>query len=75
MRRFPILAVPACIALCLTLLGVPASAGSPATGTAVPHAAAKISHVFVINLENENYATSWGAKSPASYLKIGRAHV
>jgi phosphatidylinositol-3-phosphatase len=37
-------------------------------GPASPAATAKISHVFVINLENENYATSWGTKSPAKYL-------
>ena len=35
---------------------------------AKPAAAEKITHVFVINLENENYATSWGAKSKAKYL-------
>ena len=27
-----------------------------------------IGHVFVINLENEDYATTWGASSPAQYL-------
>ena len=30
--------------------------------------AAKITHVFVINLENENYDSSWGPSSPATYL-------
>ena len=68
MRRFPILALAACIALCVTPLGVPASAGPAATGAAAPRVVAKISHVFVINLENENYATSWGTASPAKYL-------
>ncbi len=33
-----------------------------------PAVVAPISHVFVINLENENYATSWGPGSPARYL-------
>jgi hypothetical protein len=27
-----------------------------------------IAHVFVINLENENFGTTWGAQSPAAYL-------
>jgi len=27
-----------------------------------------IGHVFVINLENEDYASTWGASSPAQYL-------
>ena len=29
---------------------------------------APIGHVFVINLENEDYTTTWGATSPARYL-------
>ena len=38
------------------------------TKAALPAATAKISHVFVINLENESFATSWGPASPAKYL-------
>jgi hypothetical protein len=38
------------------------------TDASVPHATKKITHVFVINLENENFASSWGASSPAKYL-------
>jgi hypothetical protein len=35
---------------------------------AAPHAGKKIAHVFVINLENESYADTWGPSSPAKYL-------
>jgi len=38
------------------------------TDTTVAHATKKITHVFVINLENESYADSWGPSSPAKYL-------
>jgi len=38
------------------------------TGTAPFTASPHIDHVFVINLENEDFATSWGASSPAKYL-------
>jgi len=44
------------------------TASAVLTNVAVPHATKKINHVFVINLENENYATSWGAASKAKYL-------
>jgi hypothetical protein len=44
------------------------TASAVLTDFAVPHATKKINHVFVINLENENYATSWGAASKAKYL-------
>ena len=68
-RRFVVLGVTACAALCVAPVGVSASSSSRVpTGAAAPRAAAKITHVFVINLENENYATSWGATSPAKYL-------
>ena len=47
----------------------PAAATSVLTNVAVtPAAAKKITHIFVINLENESYAASWGSKSPAKYL-------
>jgi phosphatidylinositol-3-phosphatase len=37
--------------------------------TTVPVAAGpKVGHVFVINLENKNYATTWGTQSVAKYL-------
>src|SRR5215470_14959562 len=38
------------------------------TDAPVPHAAKKITHVFVINLENQDFQTTWGASSPAKYL-------
>ena len=44
----------------------PTSAGSSSTTTST--APVKLGHVFVINLENEDYAASWGASSPAKYL-------
>jgi phospholipase C len=41
----------------------------PAVGATVPHAADRpIRHVFVINLENKGFATTWRASSPARYL-------
>jgi hypothetical protein len=47
------------------------SSKSVSRTTSVPTSsptATSISHVFVINLENEAYATTWGADSPAKYL-------
>jgi phosphatidylinositol-3-phosphatase len=45
----------------------PSAAGT--TTTAKPFSAVPtISHVFVINLENENFSASWGPSSPAKYL-------
>ena len=38
------------------------------TTTTVASGPRSIGHVFVINLENEDYATTWGANSPAHYL-------
>jgi hypothetical protein len=40
----------------------------PATPTTSKVAPKKIGHVFVINLENENFDATWGASSPAKYL-------
>ena len=65
----------AVLLLCaLVLVGGACASGSSkgATGVltraVVPSASAPITHVFVINLENESYADSWSAKSPAKYL-------
>jgi hypothetical protein len=44
------------------------STTSPPTTTTVASGPRSIGHVFVINLENENYETTWGAQSPARYL-------
>ena len=45
----------------------PPATGAPTT-TTVPSGPRAIGHVFVINLENSNYDTTWGAASPARYL-------
>src|SRR3954454_22630395 len=50
-----------------------ATSSSPAststtTTTTVASGAASIGHVFVINLENEDYENTWGTNSPAHYL-------
>ena len=45
------------------------------TTTTVATGPRSIGHVFVINLENEDYATTWGASSPARFLNrtlVGR---
>jgi phosphatidylinositol-3-phosphatase len=44
------------------------SATSPAGGPAPTAAAGKVGHVFVINLENQGYSTTWGPYSVAPYL-------
>jgi hypothetical protein len=44
------------------------SASAVLTDVAVPHVTKKITHVFVINLENEGFTSTWGAASPAKYL-------
>ena len=51
-----------------TIVTAKAAVFTNATVAKPAAAAKKISHVFVINLENENFATSWGAKSKAKYL-------
>ena len=43
-------------------------ASTAATTTTVATGPRSIGHVFVINLENEDYDTTWGASSPAQYL-------
>lgn len=40
----------------------------PAAGTARPGYLPPVRHVFVINLENKGYDTTWGPSSPAPYL-------
>jgi len=61
--------------LAVAVVGCSSSSSSPRASRpvltraeAAPAATAKITHVFVINLENENYAHTWGAQSPAKYL-------
>jgi phosphatidylinositol-3-phosphatase len=45
-----------------------ASPNTELTSSAHPAAAKPITHIFLINLENENYADTWGAKSKAKFL-------
>src|ERR1700692_2789137 len=63
-------AKPAMLSLLLAALfsGISSNAiiGDPASATAVP----KVGHVFIIVLENEGYATTFGKSSPAKYLNV-----
>jgi hypothetical protein len=62
--RSPIRAIAAAAALVATAaVALPAHADLTPTVT-VP----KLNHVFVIVLENEDFASSWGPNSPATYL-------
>lgn len=47
--------------------GRAAPTSTPTTPKTAP-APAPIGHVFVINLENESYASTWSPESPATYL-------
>jgi phosphatidylinositol-3-phosphatase len=62
--RAAVLVVVGLVGSVLTV--VPSGAAAPATSAMANPPA--IRHVFVINLENENYAVTFGAKSPARYL-------
>jgi hypothetical protein len=44
------------------------SAATPAAITGRPGYVPPVGHVFVINIENKGYATTWGASSAAPYL-------
>ncbi|MHC6593490.1 alkaline phosphatase family protein [Arthrobacter sp. C152] len=48
--------------------GQPTQAGSGADAQPNPHRGRTPGHVFVINLENKGYDTTWGPDSPAPYL-------
>ncbi len=50
------------------LAGVLAYTACPVTATAAAWKPPRIGHVFVINLENKGFATTFGADSPAPYL-------
>jgi hypothetical protein len=60
------LAMLAAVALVAALLSVfdLGSSSAGATGASLP----SIGHVWVINLENKGFATTWGLTSPATYL-------
>jgi len=54
----------------LALLAVPAFSASHPTKGSAASAGPKPGHVFIIVLENEGYHVTFGAKSPATYLKM-----
>jgi phosphatidylinositol-3-phosphatase len=62
------------VVLVLTTAACSSSGSSKAAPTSTPTTPktapppAPIGHVFVINLENENYTSIWGPASPATYL-------
>jgi len=70
--RFRLLVLLVSVLLVAAVACTSSSNGSTRTvltdASAAPAASPKITHVFVINLENENYAATWGSKSPATYL-------
>jgi hypothetical protein len=64
-RRVGVLAV-AVMALAATLAA--SGAHTPAGAAAPPWKRPAVRHVFVVNLENKDYAETFGASSPATYL-------
>ena len=63
-RRSVIVSVSAAVVTSTALILALAPAGAPAAGFQVP----PVRHVFVIVLENENYATTFGDPSADPYL-------
>jgi hypothetical protein len=63
-----ILALGACSSSSKPAAAPPSSTTAAAPTTTVAVGPRSIGHVFVINLENENYETTWGPNSPARYL-------
>jgi hypothetical protein len=63
-RRLGVLGAGMAVAAAITSFGVGNAAPSSPTAAYVP----PIKHVFVINIENKGYDTTWGASSPAPYL-------
>jgi hypothetical protein len=59
-----VVALAGSVASVLVLLVITGAAGT-ANRPAVP----AIRHVFVINLENKSFGETWGARSPATYLR------
>jgi hypothetical protein len=57
------------LARALALLAVPAFCVSHPSAGGAAQAGPKPGHVFIIVLENEGYNATFGAKSPAAYLK------
>ncbi|KHL01392.1 alkaline phosphatase family protein [Sinomonas humi] len=63
--RLSLAAIGAAITL-VTAAGI--SSASPGSGASAPVPPGAIKHVLVIDLENEDYASSFGPDSPATYL-------
>ena len=65
-----LLALLGCALAVLGTAGADAATGRAATRAPVPisNYVPPIKHVFVINIENKNYATTWGRNSAAPYL-------
>ncbi|MDE1009844.1 MAG: phosphoesterase, partial [Paraburkholderia fungorum] len=54
--------------VCAALAGLIVAACGSSSSSIAPTGQQQIRHVFVITLENENYATTFGASSKAPYL-------
>jgi len=54
--------------VCAALVGIIVAACGSSSSSIAPTGQQQIRHVFVITLENENYATTFGANSKAPYL-------
>jgi phosphatidylinositol-3-phosphatase len=65
LRRIPL--VVAAVAIAIGFGSATSAAGGTATAV-TPWHAPPVRHVFVVNLENESEAVSFGATSPAKYL-------
>jgi len=61
------------VALVVAGIGLLAILPARASNGTVLEGVPKLSHVFVITLENESYATTWGPNSPAVYLNTLRS--
>ena len=65
-KRFGLMLCTALAAAAISSCGSSSDNGSG--GTTSPPASSRIGHVFVLILENEDYANSFGASTPAPYL-------
>ena len=65
-KRFGLMLCTALLAAAISSCGSSSDSGSG--GTVSPPASTRIGHVFVLILENEDYANSFGASTPAPYL-------
>src|SRR5215472_7033347 len=58
----------ASLAVCMLIAAVSSRAASGPAAPAPSHPLPPIRHVFVLLLENQSYALTFGAQSPAPYL-------